>query len=247
MEHRNRLVEPPEAVGIGDELVGQVAEVLLVDAVVRVQVRHDHLRGIEAQARQLPVQPPAAVRHRARLADDDARLERIEDVEEVPEPRPEDLAQLGDVLATLDVRLAGDDRDHPPVARVVGVGERLDRLVELLVRLRVGRDEGDVPELARIRQRVSLAAISRARLRRSSTSRRSSRRPPRAASLLPAASSSAIRTLDPLDQVRQLVEAAPADRASEKARWRQSIATTRRIRRNEIATLTDRMIARYIQ
>ena len=66
----------------------------------------------------------------------------------------EDLAQLGHVLAALQIRLAGDDRDHPQVARVVRLGQGLDRLVELLVGLGVGRDEGHVPELARIRDRL---------------------------------------------------------------------------------------------
>ena len=62
--------------------------------------------------------------------------------------------QLGYVLATLQVRLAGDDRDHPSVARVVRVREGLHCLVELLVRLRVCRDQSHVPDLARIRQRL---------------------------------------------------------------------------------------------
>ncbi len=48
VEHRNRLVQAPIAVAIRHELVGEVAEVLLVDAVVGIQVRHDHMLGIEA-------------------------------------------------------------------------------------------------------------------------------------------------------------------------------------------------------
>ena len=50
----------------------------------------------------------------------------------------------------VEVGLAGDDRDHQPVARVVGLGQRPDRLVELLERLGVGRDERDVVEPARV-------------------------------------------------------------------------------------------------
>ena len=157
MEHRDRLIQPPVAVLIGDELVCEIAEVLLVDAVVRVEVRDDDLRGIEAEARELAIQPSAAVSHRARLADDHTRLEWIQDVEEVAELRPEDVAQLGHVLAALEVRLAGDDGHHPHVARVVRVGQGLDGLIELLVWLGVCRDEGDVPDLARIRERLAQA------------------------------------------------------------------------------------------
>ena len=70
------------------------------------------------------------------------------------EARPEDLAQFGHVLATLQVRLTGDDGHHPHVPGIVGIGQGLDRLIQLLVRLRVRRDQGHVPELARIRDRL---------------------------------------------------------------------------------------------
>ncbi len=133
-------------------LMREIAEVLAVDPVVRVEVRDDDLPRIEAKTRQLLVEPAAAVRHRARLADHHSGLERIEDVEEVAELRPEELTQLGHVLAALEIRLAGDDRDHPHVFGIVRLGERFDRLVELLVRLGVGGNERHMPELVRIRQ-----------------------------------------------------------------------------------------------
>ena len=155
VEHRDRLVQPVVAVGIGHERIRQVAEVLPVDTVVRVQIRDDHLVGIEAQPGKLPVQPPSAIGHRARLANHDPRLERIEDVEEVAETRPEDLPQPDHVLAALEVGLAGDDRDHLEVARKVGLGQCLDGLVQLFIGLGVCRNQGDVPDLAWVRQRLS--------------------------------------------------------------------------------------------
>ena len=155
VEHRDRLVEPPEPVGIGQERPRQVAEVLRMDPVVRVEVGHDDLRRLEPQPHQLPVEPAAAVGHRRGLADDDPGLERIEDVEEVEEPVAEQLPQPGDVLAALRVRLAGDDRDHLPLARPVGLGQGADRLVQLLVRLGVGRDQRDVPQPVRVRERLA--------------------------------------------------------------------------------------------
>src|SRR5450759_3086079 len=154
VKHRDRLVQPPEAVAVGHELVRQVAEVLLVHPVIRVQVRDHDLLAIEAETRQLAVQPPPAVGHCARLAYDHAGLKRVQDVEEVAERRAKRLAQFGHVLATLKIRLTGDDRDHPQVSREVGIRQRLDSLIELLVRLRIGWDEGDVPELTRVRDRL---------------------------------------------------------------------------------------------
>jgi len=126
-----------------------------MDAVVRVEVGDDDLAGIEAQAVELPKEPPPAIGHRAALADHVARLERIEDVEEVEEAAAEDLSQAGHVLTTGRVRLAGDDRDHPPAGRPVGLGQGPDGLEQLLVRLGVGRDQGHVPEAIRVRHRVA--------------------------------------------------------------------------------------------
>ena len=75
-------------------------------------------------------------------------------MEEVEERRAEGFTELCHILAALEIRLAGDDRDHPQVARVVCIRQRLDGLVQLLVRLGVCRDEGNVPELTGIRDRL---------------------------------------------------------------------------------------------
>ena len=71
------------------------------------------------------------------------------------ELRAEDLAQLGHVLTTLEVGLASDDGDHPHVDRIVGVGQCLDGLVELFVWLRVSRNQRHVPDLPRVRDRLT--------------------------------------------------------------------------------------------
>jgi hypothetical protein len=76
-------------------------------------------------------------------------------VEEVLELTAEDLAQPGHVLPALKVRLASDDGHHAHVARVVGGGQGLDGLVELLVGLGVGGDQRHVPDLPRVRDRLA--------------------------------------------------------------------------------------------
>ena len=50
VEHRDWLVQAPVAVGVRQERVRQVAEVLRVDPVVGVEVGHDHLPRIEPEA-----------------------------------------------------------------------------------------------------------------------------------------------------------------------------------------------------
>ena len=100
----------------------------------------------------------------------------------------------------LEVRLAGDDRDHQPVARIVGLGQRADRLVQLLERLGVGRDEGDVEQPARVGDGAPAGAgggrgpAAPARAARA----RADRRPRPAAR--PRRSSSAIRVADERDE-----------------------------------------------
>src|SRR6266536_3433371 len=103
MEHRDRLEEPPEAVRIGEERVGQIAEILGVDTVVRVEISDDDLGRVEAEAYEPPEQPAPAVRHRRALADHDARLEGVQDMEEVEELVAEQPAKPGDVLSPLEV------------------------------------------------------------------------------------------------------------------------------------------------
>ena len=85
------------------------------------------------------------MRHGARLADHHTRLKRVEDMEEVQELGTEHFTKLGHVLAALQIGLSGDDGNHSQVARIVGIRESLDRLVQLLVWLRVCRDQSDVP------------------------------------------------------------------------------------------------------
>ena len=76
-----------------------------MDAVVRVEVGDDDVDGVVAKPDDLAVQPAPAIGHRRALADDDAGLERVEDVEEVDEPVGEEVVQPGHVLATLEVGL----------------------------------------------------------------------------------------------------------------------------------------------
>ena len=128
----------------------------------------------------------------------------------------EDLAQPGDVLAAGRVRLAGDDRDHLPLTRPVRLGERADRLVQLLVRLGVGRDERHVAEPVRDPGSASARrASSRASSCRSPSSRASSRRPPSPPAGCPPARS----VVDPrLDQRDRAGRARPAGPAGRRAR-----------------------------
>jgi hypothetical protein len=93
VEHRHRLEQPMPAPRFGGVAVREIAEVRRMHAEVRVEIGDDDRLGVVPELAERPVQPAAAVRHGARLADDDARLERVEDVEEVPEPVAEDLAQ----------------------------------------------------------------------------------------------------------------------------------------------------------
>ena len=155
MEHGDRLVQAPVTIGVGEEGVGQVAEVLGMDPVVAVEVGHEDIGRVELEADQLAVQPAPAVGHRRALADHDPRLQRVEDVEEVEEPVAEQLTEPSHVLPSGVVGLAGDDRDHDPVAGVVGLGQGADRLVQLLERLGVGRHERDVEQSSGIRQRLA--------------------------------------------------------------------------------------------
>ena len=92
--------------------------------------------------------PAAAPVHGRRLADHDARLERVLDVVEAREPVAELLLQPGHVLPARLVRLAGDDADHLQLGRVVGLDDRLHRPLQHVVRLGVGRDDAEVGVLS---------------------------------------------------------------------------------------------------
>ena len=70
---------------------------------------HDPVRVHAALAHEQPMQVAAAPRHRAALADDDPRLERVEDVDE-----------LGEFVAELLAQGAGRSRSRPSsVSRVM--------------------------------------------------------------------------------------------------------------------------------
>ena len=126
---------------------GQVGEVLRVDAEVRVEVGDDDpMRVHPAVPNEEPIQVPATPRHRAALADDDAGLERIEDVDELPELVAELFAQRADVGDPILVRLPGNDRADLPFPWPARLGERADRGPQLLERLGVGRDEGKMED-----------------------------------------------------------------------------------------------------
>ena len=172
---------------------------------------------VEAEARQLAIQPAAAVRHRARLADDHARLERIEDVEEV--------AELG--RRTISRSLATFSRPLMSVSRVMIATMRMStRVVRVRKRLDVSYSfsygsvyvgmsatcqswRGSGNRLVQARPGAPGVASRR-------RDGRSSRRPPRAASLLPGGIEFGFtRRRTAVDQPGQLVEPAARIRQRE--------------------------------
>ncbi len=150
MEHRDRLEEALETPAVLDVLVGHVGEVLRVDPEIRVQVGDDHVFRVEAHRLQLAAEDRAAVGHRRRLADHDARQQRVFDVQEGTQPATELLLEPVDVLPTRPVALSGDDRHHLVFRRVVGFGDRPDRLAKDLVGLGVGRNQDGMHDSMRI-------------------------------------------------------------------------------------------------
>ncbi len=112
---------------------GQVREVLRMHPEVGVEVGdHDPARIHAALAHEQPMQVAAAPRHRAALADDDPRLQRVEDVDELGEFVAELLAQGADVLDPARIGLASDDRADLALGRPFGRGQRPDRVAQLL-------------------------------------------------------------------------------------------------------------------
>ena len=145
VEIRDRLVQLGVAVRIGQVHVGQVGEVLGMHAEVGVEVGDQDPGGVQAAlAHQQPIQVAATPGHGARLADHDAGLERVEDVDEVGEGGAELLAQGADIGDPGVIGLAGDDRADLALGRPLGLGQCADRLAQLLERLGVGRDERKV-------------------------------------------------------------------------------------------------------
>ena len=111
-----------------------------MDAEVGIEVGDDDAARVHPPlAHEQPIQVLAAPCHGAALADDDARLERIEDVDEVREGVAELLAQDADVLDAALVGLPRDDRDDLALRRPARLGQRPHRVPQLLERLGVGR------------------------------------------------------------------------------------------------------------
>ena len=150
VEERHRLPDRVVPERLPDVVPADPREVLRMDAVVGVEVGDQDLGEVEALLVEHAHHPAPAPVHRRRLPDHDARLERVFDVIEAAEPRPELLLQTSDVLPSGLVGLAGDDPDHLQLVRIVGVDDRLDRALEHVVRLGVGRDDRQVDVLQRV-------------------------------------------------------------------------------------------------
>ena len=126
-----------------------------MDPVVGVQVGDEDAPRIHAlSANQLPVQVPAAPGHGAAFADHDPRLQGIEDMDELRERGAELALQGVHVAASLLVGLAGDDGADLPLHRPVGLCQRPDGAAQLVERLGVGRDQGQVRVAAPIGRSV---------------------------------------------------------------------------------------------
>ncbi len=124
-----------------------------MDAVVGVQVGDEDARRVHpALAHEQPIQVATTERHGAALADHDPRLERVEDVEELAEGRPELVAQDRDVGPAGLILLASDDRNELPLAGPRRGRQGRDRLAQLVERLGVGGDERQVHVVRRIRR-----------------------------------------------------------------------------------------------
>ena len=150
MEHGNRLEEAIVAVVVLAVLPADTGQVLRMDAKVRVQVGDDHLPRVKAFLGDVVVEDGAAPGHCRRLAYDDARQHRVEDVPEPEESSAELVPQTPDIFDAVLVAGARDDGDHLSLRRVLGGGQRRNSRLQHFVALGVGRDENGVIEIARV-------------------------------------------------------------------------------------------------
>ena len=160
VEQGHRLPDHEVAQRLPRVVLADPREILAMDAVVGIEIGKEDLAQVVAFLGQDAHHPAPAPVHGRRLADDDPRLERILDVIEAPELVAELLLEPSHVDPTRLVRLAGDDPDHLLVGRVVGVDDRLHRLLEHVVRLGVGRDDAQVDVLERVAKALHLVPVA---------------------------------------------------------------------------------------